>query len=74
MKFDTTPWRGSRYIWFKLNAVLALLPPVHWAVTAYSRPILGLGATLIYFLVLCTSIALSVIFTFMHQSGYRGKK
>jgi hypothetical protein len=74
MRLESPPRRNSQYVWFKLNFILGLLPPVHWALAGYFAPFFGMRVTLWYFLVLCTSIALSVMFTYAHESAYRGQK
>lgn len=51
-------------IWFLANAVAALFPPVHWVVNDLNAYILGLPASLLYFLVVSFSIMLSIIYAY----------
>jgi hypothetical protein len=51
-------------LWFVADVALALAPPVYWAANNYQAPIFGLPATMIYFLVLCSSITLSILYAY----------
>lgn len=48
--------------WFALDVVLALAPPLYWAMDRATYPVLGLPAALVYFLAVSTLIAGSVLF------------
>ena len=48
------------WIWFALDALLALFPPVYW-VAAQPTPILGLPCSIIYFSVLGIFITASLL-------------
>ena len=49
--------------WFTLNIILALCPPIYWALDN-SINILGLPMTLFYFLVVCISISSSIVYAY----------
>lgn len=50
--------------WFALDAILALLPPIHWAITAKAPWIAGLPAGLVYMGGLPIFIAASLVFAY----------
>lgn len=54
-------------LWFVANLVLALAPPLHWAVEAHKTAIFGLPMALFYFLVLGLSIAGSIIYAYWEE-------
>ena len=48
--------------WFLLDAIVALAPPLYWTVDQHrSTFIVGVPATMIYFLFVCTFIMLSLV-------------
>lgn len=49
-------------LWFGLDAVVALAPPLYWAADGAVWPILGLPAALAYFLAVGACISASVVF------------
>lgn len=51
-------------VWFTLNAVLALCPPLYWAIGESDKNIIGLPVTLIYFLAICLSISCSIVYAY----------
>jgi hypothetical protein len=52
-------------IWFVINTVIALSPPLYWSADAYkSLYILGMPATLFYFLVISISITGSILYAY----------
>ncbi|HYD33733.1 MAG TPA: hypothetical protein VEA39_04110 [Methylophilaceae bacterium] len=53
-------------LWFVANVLLALLPPLHWEIAA-QRPVLGLPATLFYFLLLSLSITGSILYAYWEE-------
>jgi len=59
--------------WFLLNALLLLLPPVHWLVNDHRAPVLGLPPTLFYFLARSVSIAASVVAAYVAEYGEAGR-
>ncbi|MET0529561.1 MAG: hypothetical protein ABW003_14720 [Microvirga sp.] len=58
---------GSRIVrlWFVLDAVLALAPPLYWAADGHTSPILGLPGALTYFLAVGTCITASLIAAYL---------
>lgn len=56
-------------LWFVSNAVIALAPPIYWAADNYKAPILGIPATLFYFLVVCLSITGSILYAYWEESS-----
>jgi hypothetical protein len=48
-------------LWFGINTVIALAPPIYWYVDSVSTPVLGLPATLAYFLIVSFSITASIL-------------
>lgn len=51
-------------IWFVLDWLVALLPPIHWGVALARPDVLGLPATLAYFLGISAFIGASVAFAY----------
>lgn len=56
-------------VWFLVNAVIALLPQLHWAVGGHEQRIFGQPATLAYFLLVSISIAASLIYAYWEESA-----
>ncbi len=54
--------------WFILDAVLALLPPLHWALTGDAR-VLGMPAALVYFVVAAMFICASLIAAYLAEAA-----
>lgn len=54
-------------LWFVANVALALAPPLHWMVEAHETPVLGLPASLFYFLGLGLSIMCSLIYAYWQE-------
>jgi hypothetical protein len=50
--------------WFIANAMLALAPNIHWSVNDTKQDILGIPATLFYFLFVASSITASIVFAY----------
>ena len=48
------------HAWFILDAVLALTPPLHWAITGDAR-VIGIPAALFYFVVVALIICASLV-------------
>ncbi|MCB8875937.1 hypothetical protein [Acidisoma silvae] len=51
-------------IWFALDAILALLPPIHWAITPHSPWIADMPLGLIYMGGLPIIIAASIVYAY----------
>lgn len=56
-------------LWFVSNAVIALAPPIYWSADNYKTPILGMPATLFYFLTVCMSITGSILYAYWEESS-----
>lgn len=52
-------------LWFVLDGVLALAPPLYWAANGQITPILGLPGALTYFLAVGTCITASLIAAYL---------
>jgi len=55
--------------WFALDVVLALAPPLYWAMDRATDPVFGVPAALAYFLGVSASIAASVLFAWRVGRG-----
>lgn len=55
--------------WFLANAVIALLPQLHWAAGGYEKLVFGQSATLVYFLFVSFSITASLIYAYWEESA-----
>lgn len=53
--------RGFVTLWFGLDAVVALAPPLYWAADGRTTPILGVPAALFYFLAVSVCITASLV-------------
>lgn len=51
-------------IWFIVNAVVALFPPIYWAISNHNAYIFGVPASLLYFTTISLSIMLSIIYAY----------
>lgn len=56
-------------LWFVLDAVIALAPPLYWSADNYRAPILGMPATLFYFLIVCLTITGSILYAYWEESS-----
>lgn len=54
--------------WFIANILLALAPNIHWAVNDSGQIVLGLPATLFYFLFVACSITASIVFAYLVEN------
>ncbi len=57
----TRPRSGFISIWFILDAVLALFPPVYWIAGGPAPLIFGLPCSMAYFITLALFIAASIV-------------
>lgn len=55
-------------IWFSLDLVLALFPPLYWAASGRSPQVLGLPLSVTYFLVVGAFISASIVVAFMAET------
>lgn len=58
--------------WFLINLFVSLYPPLYWEVGNRHELILGLPATFIYFVVICISITLSILYAYWEESAREG--
>lgn len=58
-------------LWFLFDALLVLAPPLHWAVNGHAGRVLGLPATLLYFLAVSSFVALSVVAAYLQEDHGR---
>ena len=56
-------------LWFVLDAIIALAPPLYWSADNYKGLILGMPATLFYFSVVCLSIVCSILYAYWEESA-----
>lgn len=59
-------------IWFALDWLVALLPPIHWGLALPLPDLLGVPATLVYFISVAVFIGASVVFAYWvdTRNGY----
>ena len=58
-------WIGA---WFVLDAIVALAPPLYWAVDGKTTPILGLPAAVFYFIAVSVCIAGSIVAAYVAEA------
>lgn len=51
-------------VWFLLNTIAALYPPLYWAAGKTTGPVLGMPVSLVYFLGISLSITLSILYAY----------
>lgn len=56
-------------LWFAVNAILALAPPLHWLFSGQPGEFLGLPSSLLYFLILALSITLNILCAYWDESA-----
>lgn len=54
--------------WFLFNTFIALYPPLYWAVGKNGGLVLGLPASLIYFMGVSISITLSILYAYKQDT------
>lgn len=54
--------------WFLINLVICLYPPLYWAADRSHVFVLGLPVTLIYFISICISITLSILYAYWEEA------
>lgn len=57
-------------LWFVLDAVVALAPPLHWAVSEQRFPVLGLPIVVFYFVAVGVFISASLIAAFCVDAAH----
>lgn len=56
-------------LWFILNAIIALAPPLYWSADNYKASMLGMPATLFYFLSVSIMITGSILYAYWEESS-----
>ncbi|AHB47883.1 hypothetical protein W911_05005 [Hyphomicrobium nitrativorans NL23] len=59
------PWIAA---WFFLDAVVALAPPLYWSFDGKQTPILGLPASVFYFVAVATCITASIVAAYLAEA------
>jgi len=60
------PWVS---LWFIGDAIVALAPPLHWAVDGAIHPILGIPAVVFYFIVVGAIISASIMAAYRAEAS-----
>lgn len=55
-------------VWFGLDLVLSLFPPIHWAVSG-SAPVFGAPIVLVYIFGVSAFVALSLVVAYLADRG-----
>ena len=58
-------WRAAIKLWFLLDVVVALAPPLYWAMDGDMTPIAGVPAALCYFLAVNVFITASLVAAYL---------
>lgn len=58
-------WRAAIKLWFLLDVVVALAPPLYWAMDGDMTPIAGVPAALFYFLAVNVFITGSLVAAYL---------
>lgn len=64
--------RGIVKLWFALDAVVALAPPLYWAADGRANPIAGVPTALFYFLAVSLCITASLITAYLLDTSDEG--
>ncbi|MBE7199748.1 MAG: hypothetical protein INR70_18365 [Parafilimonas terrae] len=64
--------RGIVKLWFALDTVVALAPPLYWAADGRTAPIAGIPAALLYFLAVSLCITASLIAAYLLDTSDEG--
>ncbi|MCJ2033412.1 hypothetical protein [Methylobacterium sp. J-068] len=64
--------RGFVKLWFLLDAVVALAPPLYWVADGRMNPIAGIPAALFYFVAVSLCITASLIVAFLLDDAVTG--
>ncbi len=64
------PGRHASWIiaWFALDAVVALAPPLYWAVDGNRTAILGLPVAVLYFIAVAVFITASIVAAYLAEA------
>lgn len=58
--------------WFFVDAIVALAPPLYWAFDGNRTPVSGVPIVVLYFIVVSTCIAVSIIAAYLAEA-FRGE-
>lgn len=64
--------RGIVKLWFALDAVVALAPPLYWAANGRTAPIAGIPTALFYFLAVSLCNTASLIAAYLFDTADEG--
>lgn len=64
--------RGIVKLWFALDAIVALAPPLYWAADGRTTPIAGIPTALFYFLAVSLCITASLIAAYVLDATDEG--
>lgn len=64
--------RGIVKLWFALDAIVALAPPLYWAADGRTMSIAGVPAALFYFLAVSVCITASLIAAYLLDASDEG--
>ena len=66
----TNPNRHAPWIigWFILDAIVALAPPIYWAVDGNRTALLGLPAVVTYFVAVAVFITASIVVAYLAEA------
>lgn len=76
MTLDAAERRGLPLwilVWFCLDAIVGLAPPLYWLADGQMTPILGIPAALFYFLAVAVFIAASIVAAYLADSDVHGE-
>ncbi len=59
------PWIVA---WFSLDAIVALAPPLYWAVDGKTTPVIGLPAAVFYFVAVGVCISASIVAAYLAEA------
>ncbi len=63
------PQRRWVMVWFIIDAIVALAPPLYWAFDGKSTPIYGVPAAVLYFVTVSICIAASIVAAYAAEAG-----
>lgn len=55
--------------WFLINIFVSLYPPLYWEIGNSHQSFMGLPVTFIYFLTICISITLSILYAYWEEAA-----
>lgn len=55
--------------WFLLNLFISLYPPLYWVIGNSREFFLGMPVTFIYFITICISITLSILYAYWEETS-----